>query len=168
MTIGTIDYASSYFKYKTPTPIRGEPTHKSLKRLKLELQANASSVETDLGGGNHGYLGLVLTDQEYAIIPNTQPFIAPQYPQPLVITANAAQIQALQLKEQHEEQKRIYLECKNVEKALLRHMQEAAEERYIRSLVDEYANFLTGDVPTNLEYLMYSYGKVRLEEVTQK
>ena len=28
MTIGTIDYASSYFKYKTPTPIRGEPTHK--------------------------------------------------------------------------------------------------------------------------------------------
>ena len=70
MAIGTIDYASLYFKYKTPTPIHGEPTHKSLKRLKLELQANASSVETDLGRGNHGYLGLALTDQEHALIPN--------------------------------------------------------------------------------------------------
>ena len=62
MNLGTIDYASSYFKCKTPTPIRGIPTHKALKRLKTELQANASSVESDLGGGNHGYLGLVLTD----------------------------------------------------------------------------------------------------------
>ena len=80
MAIKAIDYASSYFKYKTPTPIRSEPTHKSLKRLKLELQANASSVETDLGGGNHGYLGLVLTDEEYATILHTQSFVAPNYP----------------------------------------------------------------------------------------
>ena len=71
MAIGAIDYASLYFKYKTPMPIRGEPIHKSLKRLKLELQANASSVEIDLGGGNHGYLGLVLTDEEYSTIPQT-------------------------------------------------------------------------------------------------
>ena len=99
MTIGTIDYASSYFKYKTPTPICGEPTHKSLKRLKLELQSNASSVETDLGGGNHGYLGLVLTDEEYATIPNTQPFVAPNYPPTLVIPPLSTQIQAIELKE---------------------------------------------------------------------
>ena len=105
MTIETIDYASSYFKYKTPTPIRGKPTYKLLKRLKLELQANASSVETDLGGRNHGHLGLILTDAEYALIPNTQPFIAPNYPSPLVIPATAIQIQALELKEQYEENK---------------------------------------------------------------
>ena len=92
MTIGTIDYASSYFKYKTPMPIRGEPTHKSLKRLKLELQSNASLVETDLGGGNHGYLGLVLTNEEYATIPNTQPFVAPNYPPTLVIPPTSTQI----------------------------------------------------------------------------
>ena len=110
MTKGTIDYASSCFKYKIPTPMCGEPTHKSLKRLKLELQANASSVETDLRGGNHGYLGLALTDQEHALIPNTQPFIVPNYPLPLVILANTMQIQALELKEQHEEEKRLCLE----------------------------------------------------------
>ena len=77
MSLDSIDYASSYFKYKTPIPIRGVPTYNDLKQLKLELQANASSVETDLGGGNHGYLGLVLTDAEYASINGTIPFVLP-------------------------------------------------------------------------------------------
>ena len=80
MRIGAIDYAAAYFKYKTPTPIRGQPNSKSLKRLQTELQANSSSVETDLGGGNHGYLGLLKSDGEHALIPNTQPFVAPTYP----------------------------------------------------------------------------------------
>ena len=75
MTTGTIDYVTSYFKYKTPTPIRGKPTSKALKRLKTELQANASSVESDLGGGDYGYLGLILTDIEYSSIPGTTPFV---------------------------------------------------------------------------------------------
>ena len=71
MPTGTVDYTSSYFKYKTPTLIRGEPTNKALKRLKLELQSNASSVETNLEGGNHSYLGLILIDEEYTLIPRT-------------------------------------------------------------------------------------------------
>ena len=67
MTLGAVDYAASYFKYETPTPIQGAPTNKTLKRLKQELWANASNVESDLGGGEHGYLGLVLTDAEYDV-----------------------------------------------------------------------------------------------------
>ena len=31
MAPGIIDYTALYFKYKTPTPIRGEPTNKILK-----------------------------------------------------------------------------------------------------------------------------------------
>ena len=68
-----IDYASTYFPYTSPTPIQGEPTYKTLKRLKNELRANASSVDSNLGGGDHGYLGLVLTDEEYSRV-------APDFP----------------------------------------------------------------------------------------
>ena len=71
MTTGRVDYASTYFPYPTPTPIQGEPTYKALKRLKNELRANASSVDRDLGGGDHGYLGLVLSDEEYARVAPT-------------------------------------------------------------------------------------------------
>ena len=93
-THGSVDYATSYFKYKTPTPIWGQPTHKALQRLKNELQANASSVETELGGGDHGYLGLVLSDTDYANVPYTCPFEAPTFPSALTIPATATAVQS--------------------------------------------------------------------------
>jgi len=168
MSLGTVDYQSSYFKYKIPTPIRGLPIYSVLKHLKTELQANASSVETNLGRGNHGYLGLVLTDEEYNSIPDTQPFEPPTYPPPLVIPATATAIKALQIKEQHNEQKRLYLECKNVEKALLQHAQEALEDKYVAALVDPYTNLITTDIPATLDYLFYNFGRVSTEEVLQR
>ena len=105
---------------------------------------------------------------DYGLIPDTEPFIAPTYPTPLNIPADATAIQALELKDAHNERKRIYLECKNVEKALLRHIKDAIEDRYIESLVDEYTNLFTDDVPTVMEYLFYNYGRVRAEEVAIK
>ena len=160
MSLGTIDYVSSYFKHKTPTPIRGVPTHKALTRLEVELQANASSVETDLGGGDHGYLGLVKTDEEHASTPGTQPFVATNYPNPLAIPANTSAIAALQLREEHVDAKRTWRECKDVEKALLRHVQDALEDKCTEAIVDEHTNLLNDDVPTVMKYLFYNYGKV--------
>ena len=71
MQLGTLDYSSSYFKYKTPILVWGESVHKMLKYLKIELKVNASSVESNLGRGNHRYLGLVLIDTKYALVSNT-------------------------------------------------------------------------------------------------
>ena len=52
--LGTVNY-TTHFKYKTPTPIRDTPTHWALKRLLAKLHADTSSIECDLGGGDHGY-----------------------------------------------------------------------------------------------------------------
>ena len=168
MSLGTVDYQSSYFKYKTPTPIRGVPTYTALKRLKTELQANASSIETDIGGGNHGYLALVLTDEEYNSIPNTEPFVLPTYPALLVIPPTATAIEAMQMKEEYNDGRRRYLECKNYEKALLRYIHDALEEKYVAALVDNYTNLITTDIPETLQCLFYNFGKVSSEEVAQK
>ena len=92
MALGTIDYAASYFKYKIPMPIWGEPMNKALKRLQIELQANTSSVETDLRSRNHGYLALVLSNVEHTIILNIALFISPTYLSPLSIPTNATPI----------------------------------------------------------------------------
>ena len=163
----TVDYAMQ-FKYKSPTPIRGPPTHKALKRLQTELQANASSIECELGGGDHGYLGLVLDDADYASVPGTVPFVPPGYPPVLVIPAGATAVEALQLQEDHHEAKRAYLECKNVEKALLRFIQDALEDRFIEGLLDEYTGLITMDIPDVLTYLFDTYGSVTSDEVDAK
>ena len=69
-------------------------------------------------------------------------------------------MQALELKEQYEEAKQLHLECKNIEKVLLRHTQEALEEYHSSSLVNECTNLLTGDVLSILQHLDCNYSKI--------
>ena len=80
-----VDDAFNYFPYPTPTKIEGKPTYVTLKVLEGELHANASSVDSDLGGGDHGYLGLVVN----ADYPGAVPFVAPTYPAALSIPTTA-------------------------------------------------------------------------------
>ena len=95
-------------------------------------------------------MGLVLTNKEYAAIPNTQPFIPPIYPQQLNILADTTAIQVLELKEVCNESKYIYLECENADKSLTRHAQDATEEKQIEALSDECTNLMHADTPNVL------------------
>ena len=64
MTSTDIDYVKNYFEFQTLTKIHGEPEYGNLKTMKDELKANAAAVTSDLAGGRHGHLGLVLTAPE--------------------------------------------------------------------------------------------------------
>ena len=90
--VGTIDYTALYFKYKTATPIRGEPISKTLKKLWIGLRTNANSIKTDLGGENYDYFGLVSIDEGYVSILNIESLITPSCLLPLVILPNTISI----------------------------------------------------------------------------
>ena len=60
-----IDYTSTSFEYPNLTKLQGIPTYEPLRRIKNEIKADVASVSSDLGGGAHGLLGLMLTVQEY-------------------------------------------------------------------------------------------------------
>ena len=95
MTIN-VNYATVYLKYPGPTPITGEPTNKSIKQIKQELRDNSSSVVTDLGGGDYGYLGLYLPNVEYTwIAPTLTPFVAPAWSRALAIDSAATAVQVV-------------------------------------------------------------------------
>ena len=127
------------------------------------------SVKTDLGGGNHGYLGLFLYDLEYAKILLTQPrFVAPAWLGALVIDTVAIAVEAVHAKEMKHEQIRLFRECKNVEKALLRHTQHAFEQKYIEPFINEDTGLVELDLPSALQYLDTNYEKVSSEEVKNK
>ena len=61
-------------------PIEGLPTYKSLLAIKELLKANVASVHTMHSGGNHGYLGLILSAPVYNIITPGTPFVIPNNP----------------------------------------------------------------------------------------
>ena len=58
---------------------------------------------------------------------------------------------------------RVYQEWKNVEKVLLRHIQNALGEKYIKHMVDKDTGLIEHTIPMVLEYLFTS--KVPSEEV---
>ena len=63
-----VDYKNTTFEYLDLTRIIGEPTTASLLTLIKEVQANASPVHSDLGGGEDGHLGLVCKPEVYATL----------------------------------------------------------------------------------------------------
>ena len=59
------DYKNNIFEHPELTRIVGEPTTAMLITLQAELCDNAQAVQTVLGDGAHGHLGLVCTPQAY-------------------------------------------------------------------------------------------------------
>ena len=66
------------------------------------------------------------------------------------------------------ERRRLNLECKNLKKALLHYIQDAIEEKYIATLIDEYTNPLNNNVVSVIQYLFYNYRNIRSKEVWKK
>ena len=87
----TTDYQSTHFEVKNPTIITGEPTNDTLQHLYDQLKINAQSVASNRGGGNHGHLGLVLTNVEYSILSLT-PFVRPINPGDFIYPVTGTQL----------------------------------------------------------------------------
>ena len=83
MTIN-INYKDTLSETSNLTPIRGKPTFETLHKLQNKIKANTKSVYSNLGGGAHGHLDILLTDVQYALISPT-PFVYPSHPGPLII-----------------------------------------------------------------------------------
>ena len=94
-----LDAIKEKMPFQSFTRIVGEPDFSSLHNLYKEVKANAASVHSTLGGGQHGHLGLVVPATTYAHLSNT-PWVDPLHPGPdLNIPAGTAQHQANHLRD---------------------------------------------------------------------
>eukprot|EP00957_Ditylum_brightwellii_P073124 5558020-Ditylum_brightwellii.AAC.1 len=71
----TVDYKNTIIEKPELTRVHGKPTMASLLTICNEIQANAQAVSTTLGGERHGHLGLVMTPQDYALVPSTTAYV---------------------------------------------------------------------------------------------
>ena len=144
-----INYVETYFQIKDLQKIHGEPNFETLKILRNQIKANAGSVATQLGGGTLGYLGLLLSNAEYARAAPGTPFVRPPNPGVLVIPPGTAQHAAVRMREEHTERLRLFRECLDVEQALIKQVLEAIDDKYTKFL----CNQLTQRVDMTLEAL---------------
>ena len=96
----TVDYMAAYFSFKTLQKIKCRPAYERLKKLRKMIKTNALSVVSNLGGGSHSHLGLVIPQLEYSKITATV-YKKPEHPDELKIKENTEPNDAIILRELH-------------------------------------------------------------------
>jgi hypothetical protein len=81
MTASTPDELIVGFPHPSPPKVTGDPTFEDLKVIRRLINTNAMSVASYEGGGRHGHLGLIMTNEEYLAI-EVDVFPVPNNPGP--------------------------------------------------------------------------------------
>lgn len=145
----------------TPTKIDDRPDYDQLNALRKCLKENAASVPTQLGGGNNGYLALVVDEATYATIAPGQPFIRPPYPGPQpVIPPGSTQAQIGEIVRQYEKNLYDYNECNNVEKALRKQVTNCVDSLYLTAITNRNTGLSNVTVAAILTHLFTSYAEI--------
>ena len=116
-------------------------------------------MHSTLDGGAHGYLGLLLSPVQYALVSNV-PFVTPAFPAPLAIPINATEHMSITLQQLHRDSVRIFRECQAVQKAFRQQLVQAVPKLYLDSLRDPITNSINRPIRGILQHLFDTYGNV--------
>ena len=72
MSSYTVENIIESFPNSSIPIIEGKPTYDKIKQIEKLLIENTSSIQTTLGGGNYGYLGLILKPAKYQTVTGHQ------------------------------------------------------------------------------------------------
>jgi hypothetical protein len=75
----TVESLVAGFAFPTVHPIVGEPNYESIAALHLQLNSNATSIQSHLGNGQLGLISLTVSPAVYATLSNVV-FIPPINP----------------------------------------------------------------------------------------
>jgi hypothetical protein len=68
MKYATVEDVKASFPHPILPTVQGELDYQTIHAIRKILQANSRAIDTHLGGGALGYLGLVVSDVSYAMI----------------------------------------------------------------------------------------------------
>jgi hypothetical protein len=144
---------------------QGEPDYQTIHATRKFLQANSRAMETYMGGGTSGHLGLIISDASYAMIsPTTDagPTIWTTPPAPGRAPANtdgtAAQISAA--RHIWEEDVQTYRTCTSVQQALKKQITSVFEPIYLDILNDNMMGYANTTARDMLDNLFETYGNI--------
>jgi hypothetical protein len=68
MKYATVEDVIASFTHPILPTFQGEPDYQTIHAIQKLLQANARAIDTRLGGGALGHLGLTVSDASYAMV----------------------------------------------------------------------------------------------------
>ncbi len=156
------------FPHKEITKLSNEeaPTAKNLLTLRKEVYANARSIESNPGGGAHGYLGLVMPDVEYQLLVGVA-WADPVHPGALAIAPGTTAVQLAVDKAAHEDRHLAYCTFLAVEAKLKSQLLSAVPNEFLNALEDPVHGFSDVTAAEMLAHLTTSYGTVTPEDLEE-
>jgi hypothetical protein len=153
------------FPYPVLPTVQVEPDYQTIHATRKFLQENSRAIDTHLGGGTLGHLGLIISDASYAMIapptaeePTLWVSLTAPGRAPETTDGTAAQISATH----HiwEEDVQTYRTCTSVQQALKKQIISVFEPMYLDILNDNmvgYANISERDM---LDHIFETYGNI--------
>jgi hypothetical protein len=167
MTASTLDKLIAGFPHSSLPKVTGEPTFEDLKVIRRLLNTNAMSVASYEGGGRHGHLGIIMTNEEYfAVAVDVFPVLNNPGPSAAVMAGMTTAVIA-ETTRLHKEATQVYRNYHNVDQAIKKLSIEAFYDVYLNALSDkivDYTNF------TSLQLLAHRltyYAIIAPTELTQ-
>jgi hypothetical protein len=137
MTASTPDELIVGLSYSSLPKVTGEPIFEDLKVIRRLLNTNTMSVSSYAGGGRHGHLGIIMTNEEYIAI-TADVFPIPNNPgasAEVVAEMRAAVI--AKMTRLHREATQVYRTTQNVDQAIKKLILKAFDNAYLNGLSDE-------------------------------
>jgi hypothetical protein len=138
MKYSTVEAVMASFPHPIQPTVQGEPDYQTIHATRRFLQANSRAIDTHLGGGTLGHLGLIISDAVYAMIApttNKEPTLrlTPNAPgrAPAAMDGTAAQISAA--RHNWEKDVQTYRTCTSVQQALKKQIISMFERMYLKS-----------------------------------
>jgi hypothetical protein len=168
MTTNIPSVKDTWFQHKVLTKIHGKPVYESLQNVLIELKANASSVPSTLGGGQHGHLGLLLSTARYLTVPLAFPWITPGNPGPFAPPDAGTGPQIEAARDVWRGLKQAFDICQATDKALVAQLVDAIDPIYLRAMLNRATGQYSGSIRAIVQQLFQTYGKVTPQQVKSK
>jgi hypothetical protein len=167
MTASTPDELIAGFPHSSLPKVTGDPTFEDLKVIWRLLNTNAMSVASYEGGGRHGHLGIIMTNEEYFAVA-VDVFPVPNNPGPSA--AFVAGMMAAVLAETtrlHKEATQVYHTYHNVDQDIKKLIIESFDDTYLNALSDEIVGYANCTSLQLLTHLLTYYAMIAPTELTQ-
>ena len=156
--------AIASFPYPVLSPVAilpAQPTFETLKRLQEEMDANSSSIETNLGNGLTGHLVLTMAPAVYQALPEFVEFVVPINPGVLPIYApNATDRQLKITRERFDVALKAFETYKATSAALKKQLLAACPSVFYDALREPIHGFMRVSVRQILDHLWITFGRI--------
>jgi hypothetical protein len=165
MKYSTVKAVMASFPHPILPTVQGEPDYQTIHATRRFLQANSRAIDTHLGGGTLGHLGLIISDAAYSMIDptmNEEPtlLVTPNSPGRASAATDGTAAQISAACHQWEEDVQAYRTCTSAQQALKKQIISVFGPMYLDILNENMVWYDNISSRGMLDHLFETYGNI--------